>query len=185
MANFEKTELEFGHKKQGGLWLLSIGIVLIAATIFGGKFLVHPIIFLAGYYAFFYIVNINRKVREKLSQGGISKFQIKIIYFSIAALFVLMFCIAGPFIPLWDWRMIWLGVMLATGLHFLLWYPVHGKSMVILGIICSLIAVCGYVTDLPYAVFGYADAAAKIVCGVYMLFFSKPSKGYIYKKAAK
>ena len=181
----EKVELEFNHKKQGGLWLMSIGAVLAVATLFGGKYLVNPIIFLVGYYLFFYIVNINKKVREKLSQGGISKLQIKMIYFSIAALFVLMFVIAGPFIPSWNWRMIWLGVMLATGLHFVLWYPVHGKTMAILGLICSVTAICGYFAALPYNIFGYTDAAAKLIFGIYMFFFSRPSKGFIYKKAAK
>ena len=172
----KKLELEFNHKKQGGLWLISIGVVLAVATAFGGKFTVNPIIFLAGYYTFFYLVNVNRKVREKLSQGSISKFQIKMIYFSIAALFLLMFCIAGPFIPSWNWRMIWLGVMLATGLHFLLWYFVHGRCMVILGIICTIIPVMGYIfPDAGYLPFGIADAAAKLGMGIYMLFFSGPS----------
>lgn len=93
--------LEFNHKKQCGLWLMGIGAVLLISVAFGGKFLVNPFIFLAGYYACFFGVNVNKKVREKLSQGGISKFQIKMIYASLAALFLLMFGIAGPFIPGW------------------------------------------------------------------------------------
>ena len=110
-------------------------------------------------------------------------FQIKMIYFSIAALFLLMFCIAGPFIPSWNWRMIWLGVFLATGLHFLLWYPIHGKVMVILGIVTSVTAILGYIlSSAPFAIFGAADAAAKIGFGIYMLFFSKPSTGTMKKK---
>ena len=107
-----KETLEFNHKKQCGLWLILIGIVLIIAVIFGGKFLVNPFVFLIGYYACFFSVNANKKVRERLSQGAISQKQIKMIYFSIAALFLLMFCIAGPFIPGWHWRQIWLGVLM-------------------------------------------------------------------------
>ena len=181
-----KTEivtLEFNHKRQGGLWLISIGLVLAVSMIFGGGFIVNPIIFLTGYYLFFYIVNINKKVREKLSQGGISKFQIKMIYFSIASLFLLMFCIAGPFIPSWNWRMIWLGVMLATGIHFLIWYFIHGRVMMILGVICSVIAVCGYIfSDKSFYIFGAADALAKACFGAYMLFLSKPSSVRIRKR---
>ena len=117
-----KETLEFNHKKQCGLWLILIGIVLIIAVIFGGKFLVNPFVFLIGYYACFFSVNANKKVRERLSQGAISQKQIKMIYFSIAALFLLMFCIAGPFIPGWHWRQIWLGVLMATSIHFFLWF---------------------------------------------------------------
>lgn len=94
-----KEVLEFNHKKQCGLWLTLIGVVLIVAAVFGGSFLVNPFVFLAGYYACFFGVNMNKKLRKKLSQGGISKIQIRMIYVSIAALFVLMFAIAGPFIP--------------------------------------------------------------------------------------
>ena len=78
-----KETLEFNHKKQCGLWLILIGIVLIIAVIFGGKFLVNPFVFLIGYYACFFSVNANKKVRERLSQGAISQKQIKMIYFSI------------------------------------------------------------------------------------------------------
>ena len=151
--------LEFNNKKQCGLWLMSIGAVLIISAAFGGKFLVNPFIFLAGYYACFFAVNVNKKVREKLSQGSISKFQIKMIYASLAALFLLMFGIAGPFIPGWHWRQIWLGVLLATA------------------IVCMIIATIGYIfTGIPLWAVCIADAAAKIICGVYMFFASNPTK---------
>ena len=172
-----KETLEFNHKKQCGLWLILIGIVLIIAVIFGGKFLVNPFVFLVGYYACFFSVNANKKVRERLSQGAISQKQIKMIYFSIAALFLLMFCIAGPFIPGWHWRQIWLGVLMATATHFFLWFFIHGWSMVVLGIVCIIIAAIGYVFPaISVSVICIADAAAKLICGIYLLFFSRPSK---------
>lgn len=172
-----KETLEFNNKKQCGLWLMLIGAVMIVSVIFGGDFLVNPFIFLIGYYACFFCVNANKKLRAKLSQGGISKFQIRMIYISIAALFVLMFCIAGPFIPGWHWRQIWLGVLLATGIHFFLWFFVHGWSMVVLGGICTVISVVGYLLPgIPVYAVCIADAAAKLICGVYMFFLSKPSK---------
>ncbi|WP_334290799.1 DUF6609 family protein [Butyrivibrio sp. AC2005] len=34
-----KEVLEFNHKKQCGLWLTLIGVVLIVAAVFGGSFL--------------------------------------------------------------------------------------------------------------------------------------------------
>ncbi len=172
-----KETLEFNNKKQCGLWLMLIGVVMIVAVIFGGDFLVNPFIFLAGYYACFFSVNMNKRLRAKLSQGGISKLQIRMIYISIAALFVLMFCIAGPFIPGWHWRQIWLGVLLATGIHFFLWFVVHGWSMVVLGAVCTGISVAGYfLSDIPMYAVWIADAAVKLICGAYLFFMSKPSK---------
>lgn len=172
-----KETLEFNNKKQCGLWLMLIGVILIVSVIFGGKFLVNPFIFLIGYYACFFGVNVNKKVRATLSQGGISKFQIKMIYISIAALFLLMFCIAGPFIPGWHWRQIWLGVLLATAIHFLLWFIIHGWSMVVLSAVCIIITVMGYIfPNIPIGVICIMDAVAKLICGIYLFFMSKPSK---------
>ena len=172
-----KETLEFNHKKQCGLWLILIGIILIIAVIFGGQFSVNPFVFLIGYYVSFFSVNVNKKVRERLSEGSISKKQIKMIYFSIAALFLLMFCTAAPFIPGWHWREIWLGVLLATAIHFFLWFFIHGRSMVVLGAACIAIAAAGYIfTSIPVTVICIADAFAKLICGVYLLFIAKPSR---------
>jgi hypothetical protein len=172
-----KEVLGFNHKKQCGLWLMLIGVVLIISVVFGGSFLVNPFVFLAGYYACFFAVNMNKKLTKKLSQGDISKFQIRMIFISIAALFILMFGIAGPFIPGWHWRQIWMGVLLATAIHFLLWFFVHGWSMVILGIVCIIISVIGYASsNIPILWIYLADAVVKIAFGVYLFFFSKPSQ---------
>ena len=171
-----KEKLEFNNKKQCGLWLMLIGVVLIISAIFGGTFLINPFIFLIGYYACFFGVNLNKKLRKKLSQGSISKFQIKMIYLSIIVLFILMFCIAGPFIPTWNWRYIWLGVLLATGIHFILWFIIHGWSMIILAIVCIIISILGYILpDISIFYICIIDALAKIICGIYLFFLSKPS----------
>lgn len=169
--------LEFNNRRSCGLWLIMVGAVLAAANLFGGRFILNPFIFLAGYYVSFYIANINRKVRSRLSDGKPSPFQIRMIYLSIAVLFLLMFLIAGPFIPQWNWRMIWLGVNLACGLHFFLFYFVHGRVLVLLGTVCTVLAVCGYM--MPSGSEGgvlMADALVKISFGIWMLFFTKNIK---------
>ena len=119
----------------------------------------------------------KQKSQEKLSQGNISKKQINMIYFSIAALFILMFCIAGPFIPGWHWRQIWLGVLMATSIHFFLWFFIHGWSMIVLGSVCIIIVTIGYMfPSIPVSVICIADATVKLICGTYLLFIAKPSK---------
>ncbi len=163
-------QLEFNNKRSCGLWLILVGTVLGVSLIFGGKFIANPVIFLAGYYASFYIANVNKKIRAKLSDGPASPFQIKMIFVSIALLFILMFCIAGPFIPSWNWRMIWLGVNLATGIHFLPFYFVHGRSMIVLGTVCTLIAAGGYIfSSVPVVIFLAADSIMKICFGIWMI----------------
>lgn len=172
--------LEFNNKRACGLWLLLVGAVLGISLIFGEKFTVNPIIFLTGYYISFYVANINRKIRLKLSDGPASPFQIRMIYLSIGLLFILMFLIAGPFIPNWDWKMIWLGVSLATGIHFIPFYFVHGKSMLVLGTACIIITASGYIfASVPVALFLAADSLIKIGFGIWMLFFARPTKAFI------
>lgn len=169
------TTLEFNNKRSCGLWLTLVGTVLMISMVFGGSYIINPVIFLLGYYVSFYIANINKRVRQALSQGPASRFQIRMIFASIAFLFFMMFCIAGPFIPSMNWRMIWLGVSLATGLHFAGFYFVHGKSMIFLGLICTALAICGYVFAANSGIFLLADAVVKLLFGLYLFFFSKPS----------
>lgn len=95
-----------------------------------------------------------------------------------------MFCIAGPFIPGWHWRQIWLGVLLATAIHFFLWFFIHGWSMVVLGIVCISVAAVGYIfANVPISLICIADAVSKLICGAYLFFIAKPSS--FVPKAAK
>lgn len=173
----KKDVLEFNNKRSCGLWLFLIGIVLAVSLLFGGDFYINPFIFMIGYYICFYIANVNKRIRKSLSQGKFSKFQIKIVYISLAVLFVLMFLIAGPFFPGFHWKYIWLGVLLATGIHFFILYYVHGKAMLVLGFLCVINAILGYILkDVQFFYFGLIDAIIKIAFGLYLLFLAKPSK---------
>ena len=72
--------------------------------------------------------------------------------------------------------MIWLGVMLATAIHFCAFYFVHGKSMIFLGAVCAAVALVGYHLPYEYTWIGFAaDAITKASFGAYLLFLSKPS----------
>lgn len=66
---------------------------------------------------------------------------------------------------------------MATALHFFPYYFVHGTSMIYLGLICAINIFVGYIfTDIPLELIAYIDSAIKLVFGMYLLFFSKPSK---------
>ena len=65
---------------------------------------------------------------------------------------------------------------MATALHFFPYYFVHGKSMIYLGLICAINIFVGYFfTNIPLEVIAHIDSAIKLVFGMYLLFFSKPS----------
>ena len=175
---YQKNEIrEYNNKRCCGLWFIIIGAVIIISSIFGGEQKIQPVIFTVGFVVGFYISVINRKVVAKLSWGQSSKFQNNIAIFSIAILFPLMFISAGPFFPMQNWRMIWLMTFLAVGLPFIPFYFVHGISMIGIAALCSANALIGiFVPAIPFIVLAFVDGLIKIVFGIYLLFFSKPTK---------
>ncbi|PZD93089.1 hypothetical protein DNH61_25250 [Paenibacillus sambharensis] len=168
--------LTFNQKRSCGLWFIIIGLVITMATTFGGSFQVNPLIFIPGYIIGYYVSFGNRYIQNKLSQGDSSLFQDKTGIIAVIFLGILIFLIAGPFIPGQNWRMVWLGAFLATGLHFFIFYYVHGKSMLVVGTLCSFISVVGMImASIPFIYFGIADGAVKLGVGLYLLFLSKPT----------
>ncbi len=171
-----KRQLEFNEKKICGVWLILIGLVITLSTLAGGEKLINPIIFMLGYGVSFYAVYINPTIGKKLSQGPSTDFQNRMGNIGVISLFVLMFLISGPFFPAQNWRMIWTGTLLATGLHFFVFYYVHGISMILLGAICAVLASVGMLMpEIPFLLIGAGDGLIKVLFGGYLLFLSKPT----------
>ncbi|MFA9559474.1 DUF6609 family protein [Evansella sp. AB-rgal1] len=170
----KNVKLKFNGKRLCGLWLLIIGAVIIAATVVGGEFVLNPIIFMIGFGIGFYLTNYNKSILDRFTDGEFSSFQEKMSSIGVLSLFPLIFILGGSFIPGGDWRMMWLGALLATGIHFLPFYFVHGKSMIYLAITCSVLAIIGMISiEIPFLYFGVADGIVKILFGIYLLFFTK------------
>ena len=178
MLGYEKNEkLEFNYKKSGGLWLIAVAIVIAVATLIGGQQIINMQVFSIGYVVCFFLINMNKNLLKKLSTGSSTKFQNKVSKYSIILLFILMIFLGGPFFATENWRLIWLGALLATALHFFPFYFVHGKSMVLLGIMCTVNIIMGYIfSGVSLVLFAYIDAIIKFIFGVYLLFFSKVTK---------
>ena len=88
-----------------------------------------------------------------------------------------MSVLGGPFFATANWRMIWLGALMATALHFFPYYFIHGSSMILLGIICTINIAMGYIFhDISLVMIAYIDAMIKFIFGIYLFYFSKPSK---------
>ena len=176
--SYNKDEkLEFNYKRACGLWLIVVAEVIVIATLAGGKQIINMQVFSTGYVVSFLLINMNKKVLNSLSDGPSSEFQKKVSSRSVILLFVLMVLLGGPFFATENWRLIWLGSLMATALHFFPYYFVHGKSMIYLGLICAINVFAGYIfTNIPLEVIAYIDAAIKLIFGIYLLFLSKPSK---------
>lgn len=173
----KEEKLEFNHKKSCGLWLIVVALVIALATLIGGKQIINMQVFSFGYIISFLLINMNKKLINKLSTGNSTKFQNKVSLYSVILLFILMFLLGGPFFATENWRLIWLGALMATAIHFFPFYFVHGKSMILLGIVCSINIVIGYIySDMSLSIIAYIDALIKLLFGLYLFFLSKPSK---------
>ena len=173
----KEEKLEFNHKKSCGLWLIVVGLVIALATLIGGKQIINMQVFSFGYIISFLSINMNKKLINKLSTGNSTKFQNKVSLYSVILLFILMFLLGGPFFATENWRLIWLGALMATAIHFFPFYFVHGKSMILLGIVCSINIAIGYIySDMSLSIIAYIDALIKLLFGLYLFFLSKPLK---------
>mgnify|MGYP000555758286 FL=1 len=173
----KEEKLEFNHKKSCGLWLIVVGLVIALATLIGGKEIINMQVFSFGYIISFLSINMNKKLINKLSTGNSTKFQNKVSLYSVILLFILMFLLGGPFFATENWRLIWLGALMATAIHFFPFYFVHGKSMILLGIVCSINIAIGYIySEMSLSIIAYIDALIKLLFGLYLFFLSKPSK---------
>ena len=173
----KEEKLEFNHKKSCGLWLIVVGLVIALATLIGGKQIINMQVFSFGYIISFLSINMNKKLINKLSTGNSTKFQNKVSLYSVILLFILMFLLGGAFFATENWRLIWLGALMATAIHFIPFYFVHGKSMILLGIVCSINIAIGYIySDMSLSIIAYIDALIKLLFGLYLFFLSKPTK---------
>ncbi len=160
----KEEKLEFNHKKSCGLWLIVVSLVIALATLIGGKQIINMQVFSFGYIISFLSINMNKKLINKLSTGNSTKFQNKVSLYSVILLFILMFLLGGPFFATENWRLIWLGALMATAIHFFPFYFVHGKLMILLGIVCSINIAIGYIySDMSLSIIAYIDALIKLL----------------------
>ncbi len=160
-------------KKTCGIWFSFIGIIIILAAIFGNGMYINPFIFVIGYSGGYYLCYGNRKIIfDKLATGKQTDFQKKTSDF---ALFTLCFLCAFFGTICWltkqNIRTIWLCLLLATAIHFFVFYFVHGRSVVVLGILCLMYCISGLLfPSIPFLYIALLDGITKIAVGIFMFF---------------
>jgi hypothetical protein len=171
----EGEKLQFLNKRTCGIWLIWISIVILLSTIFGGEQQIQQTIFYIGYFGGLWLTVGNKWLMRKLSYGRPSNFQKRMSFASIIIMFVLLVFIGGSYYWVHNYRMIWLGAFLAIGLHFFPFTVVHGKSMIVLGVLVSINALIGMQTpSIPFFVIAYIDVIVKVIVGLLLLFSQNP-----------
>jgi hypothetical protein len=171
----EGEKLQFLNKRTCGIWLIWISIVILLGTIFGGEQQIQQTIFYIGYFGGLLLTVGNKRLMRKLSYGRPSNFQKRMSFASIIIMFVLLVLIGGPYYGVHNYRMIWLGAFLAIGLHFFPFAIVHGKSMIVLGVLTSINAFVGMQTpSIPFYMIAYIDVIIKMIVGLLLLLSKNP-----------
>jgi hypothetical protein len=179
----EGEELHFLNKRTCGVWLIWISIVILLSTIYGGEQKIQQTIFYIGYFAGLLLTVGNKRLNRVLSYGKPSVFQKRMSFVSIIIMFVLLVFIGGPYYGVHNYRMIWLGAFLAIGLHFFPFAVVHGKSMIVLGVLVSINAIVGMkIESTPFYAIAYIDVIIKVITGLFLLFSRNPLVETDYKK---
>lgn len=171
---YDHQVLYFCTKRTCGLWFMIIGAVTILAAEFGGSLYMSPGIFILGYFVGFFLCYGNRKlIFDRLAQGAQAPFQKAMSNVAFMILGLLCFLVGLLSWHMQDFRITWLLLFFAVGVHFFPFYFVHGKLLPILGTMCCASALAGLLLpSLPFLLFACIDGALKLGFGVYLLFFS-------------
>lgn len=174
--------LQFLNKRLAGLWLIWIGLVIIVGTLLGADYGIQPVIFVVGYGAGMAIIFNSKALAQRYSLGPATPFQEKVSNFAIVLMFVLMGLFSGRSFATLDFRMIWLGALLATALHFIPFALVHGPAMVVMAVPLAATAVTGMLLpEIPFLYLGLVDGGIKLLFGLAL--FARPQKKAVAGKA--
>ncbi|MFC9448198.1 DUF6609 family protein [Bacillus cereus] len=159
----ETQTYKYPRQKINGIWLIIAGTAMFLLLIkYDGYPNVWPFIIV---YILGMIWQLNPKTREKLAVGSGTTKQKKWANFSMMLLAILVF-LAFHFGD-GDIRSCWLLILLAVGIHFLMFIPVHGKIMFLLSFVLIINASIGLtITNVNLDVFFVVDGLIKILFGM-------------------
>ncbi len=167
--------IKYPTQRTSGVWLLYIGMIIIAAAFAGGPLLVHPVLLGFGYVIGFVLILVLPFVNQKLAYGKNSKFQDRLDNWAIF-LNVALCTACGLVIGFSDLRVFWLSLFIAVGIHFVLFYFSQGSWMVVLAILTIGNGTLGLLlVDVPFLVFALIDGGLKMGVGLKFLLQKQPA----------
>ncbi|HDR4948498.1 TPA: hypothetical protein QCR51_005088 [Bacillus cereus] len=159
----ESQTYKYPRQKINGIWLVIAGLAMFLLLIkYNGYPNVWPFIIV---YTLGMIWQLSPKTRKRLAISPGTSEQKKWSNFSIFLLAILVFIIFHFFST--DYKICWLLILLAVGVHFLTFIPVHGKLMLLLSIGLIINALIGLTfTNLSLDVVFVIDGLIKVLFGI-------------------
>lgn len=159
-----------------GLFLIGVGITMALSTILGTNQYPNVMVFIIGYVISMVGIMFNKKVRNKFAIGESTPLQEKASNFSLIFISVVVPIIGMSLGRTDNYRLIWLLILLAVGIHFIPFTLVHGKLTLVLAILSIINSCIGlYLSNTSFVVFGLTDAIIKLSIGIVMFKLSPKS----------
>ncbi|BDH82370.1 DUF6609 family protein [Lactococcus lactis] len=163
----ENTQTHYPRQKICGIWLIIVGISMFTLLNGGYK---QPVLF-GILYALGMLFQLNPITRRKLAVGPGTDSQKKWSNISLIVLVVL--CSVSGIISDGNIQKIWLFILLAVGIHFFFFIPVHGKLMGLLGIASTINALLALsINEYPLNAFFAVDGVIKLIFGILLVSLS-------------
>ncbi|MPQ33898.1 hypothetical protein E4V42_21085 [Clostridium estertheticum] len=163
----------YPRQKIFGLFLIGVSITMALATILGTNQYPNALVFIIGYIISMVGIMFNKKVRTRFSIGESTPLQEKASKFSLTFISVIVPIIGMSLSRTGNYRLIWLLILLAVGIHFIPFTLVHGKLTLMLAILTIINSCIGlYLFNTSFVVFGIIDAIIKLIIGIVLFKFS-------------
>lgn len=170
----EKTTLSeslypYPRQRVFGLFLIGVGITMILSTICGTNKYPNVWIFILGYTMSMIGIMFNKKIRKRFAVGESTPLQEKASKFSMIFIGVVTPIIGMSLSGTGNYRLIWLLILLAVGIHFIPFTLVHGKLTLLLAAIIIINSCIGlYLSNASFIIFGITDGIIKLFIGIIM-----------------
>ncbi len=160
--------VKYPNQRIAGLWFIWIGIIIILSVVFSNDLFLQPALFAGGFGIGFSILYILPFFKKKLSYGEPTTIQ-KMASNASLALMIVLIMASVQWIGPAEHRKLWLYIFLIVGIHFITFFVVHGKSLLLLAFLTILCSALGLVlTSIPFHYIAYIDAFIKIIFGIYL-----------------
>ena len=156
----------FPMVRSGGLFVLLVGLGILAGAILGENHFIPPLIAGACLAAIAQGVFRSRLVQPL---GTPTRFQVMTLIGAIVLEMILVTLVAYVF-HFHQSRSFWLWILLVVGIHFLIIAMAQGKLLVLLGVACIANAIVGlWLPQVPLVIFWFIDGLMKMIVGSWML----------------
>ena len=170
------SKYPYPRQRVFGLFLISMGITMSLSTILGTNQHPNVLVFVTGYVISMVGIMFNKKVRKKFAIGESTSLQEKASKLSLLFIAVVVPIIGMSLSGTGDYRLIWLLILLAVGIHFIPFTLVHGNLSLVLAILLIINSFVGiYLSNTTFVIFGLTDSIIKLLVGVVLFKISPTS----------